>query len=43
MLIDDRLRMAGYLKELDMLKAKVKALNELHAGKNPKHYTLDQK
>jgi len=42
MLIDDRLRMSGYLKELDMLKAKVKALNELHAGKTPKHYTLDQ-
>jgi len=42
MLIDDRLRMAGYLSELEMLKGKVKALNELHAGKNPKHYTLDQ-
>ena len=39
MLIDDRLLMSGYLKEIDMLKAKVKHLNELHAGKAPKHYT----
>jgi hypothetical protein len=43
MLIDDRLKMSGYLKERDALKDIVKSLNELHAGKNPKHYTLDQK
>jgi hypothetical protein len=41
MLIDDRLKMAGYLKEIEMLRGKVKHLNELHAGKNPKHYTLE--
>lgn len=40
-LIDDRLRMDGYLKEIDALKEIVKSLNELHAGKNPKHYTLE--
>jgi hypothetical protein len=41
-LIDDRLKMSGYLKERDALKDIVKNLNELHAGKAPKHYTLDQ-
>jgi len=38
-LIDDRLKMAGYLKEIEQLKEIVKHLNELHEGKNPKHYT----
>lgn len=37
-LIDDRLLMSGYLKEIDMLKGKVKHLQALHADKNPKHY-----
>lgn len=41
MLIDDRLKMEGYLKELDLLKDKVKALNKLHEGKDPKHYTRE--
>lgn len=40
MLIDDRLLMSGYLKELDMLKGKVKHLQLVHEGKNPKHYTV---
>lgn len=43
MLIDDRLKMAGYLKELEQLKEIVKHLNKLHEGKNPKHYTLEEK
>lgn len=41
-LIDDRLLMSGYLKEIEMLKEKVKHLNLLHADKNPRHYTKDQ-
>lgn len=40
MLIDDRAKQAGYLKERDALKEIVKHLNELHADKSPKHYTL---
>ncbi len=40
MLIDDRLLMAGFLKERDALKDIVKSLNELHAGKDPRHYTI---
>jgi hypothetical protein len=43
MLIDDRAKQSGYLKERDELKKIVKHLNELHAGKNPKHYTLEKK
>lgn len=43
MLIDDRLKMAGYLKELEQLKEIVKHLNKLHEGKNPKHYTMEAK
>jgi hypothetical protein len=42
-LIDDRLKMAGYLKEIEKLKEIVKHLNKLHEGKNPKHYTLEEK
>jgi len=40
-LIDDRLKMAGYLKEIEQLKEIVKHLNKLHEGKNPKHYTME--
>jgi hypothetical protein len=42
-LIDDRLSMAGYLKERDTLKDIVKKLQEVHAGKNPRHYTIADK
>jgi hypothetical protein len=40
-LIDDRLKMDGYLKEIESLKEIVKSLNVLHEGKSPKHYTLE--
>jgi hypothetical protein len=40
MLIDDRLKMAGYLKERDALKALVPQIAAVHEGKNPKHYTV---
>lgn len=41
-LIDDRVRMSGYLKERDALKAIVPALQKVHEGKTPKHYTLGE-
>lgn len=43
MLIDDRLLMSGYLKERDTLKALMPRINEVHAGKTPKHYTITGK
>ena len=42
MLIDDRVRMSGYLRERDALKAIVPALQKIHEGKTPKHYTLGE-
>lgn len=40
-LIDNRLKMDGYLKEREALKEIVANLQKLHEGKNPKHYTLE--
>jgi hypothetical protein len=42
-LIDDRCKQSGYLKEREALSSIVKHLNELHEGKNPKHYTMETK
>jgi hypothetical protein len=41
-LVDDRMLLDGFLKERDTLKGHVTKINEVHAGKNPKHYTRDQ-
>ena len=39
-LIDDRQIQGGYLKEREALKAIVKQIQEVHAGKTPRHYTI---
>jgi len=39
-LIDDRQIPSGYLKEREMLKEIVKQLQVVHAGKDPRHYTI---
>lgn len=39
-LIDDRQIQGGYLKEREALKAIIKNLQSVHAGKTPKHYTI---
>ncbi len=40
MLNDDRMVAGGYLAMLDALTPHVARLKELHAGKNPRHYTI---
>ena len=41
-LIDDRPLIKGYREEMTKLKELVPMLQELHKGKNPKHYYLDE-
>jgi len=42
-LIDDRQLPSGYLKEREALKEIVRKLQEVHAGKDPRHYTIADK